>query len=114
GGGPGGGGGVVVGSRGFVALRDPDGTVIEFDLTSGNRVGKVTLVQPIGPAPVLRPGTGLIYLTADARRVYVLDVAPRDGEGNRLPPRCAQVLPPRHPPPPVPTPPPLLPPYAPT
>ncbi|MBY0514699.1 MAG: PQQ-binding-like beta-propeller repeat protein, partial [Gemmataceae bacterium] len=83
---------VVVGPRAYAAVRDADGTLVEIDVTNGAKLGQVTLGQPLGPPPVLRPGTGLIYLVADARRVYVLDAANRDVEGNRLPPRCAQVL----------------------
>jgi outer membrane protein assembly factor BamB len=83
---------VVVGSRAYAPLRDADGTLIEIDVTTGERIGVITLGQPIGPPPVVRPGTGLIYVVAEARRVYVLDAGGRDVEGNRTPPRCGQVL----------------------
>lgn len=83
---------LVVGKRVYTPLHDLDGTLVELDATTGQRLGVLALGQAIGPPPVVRAGTGLIYVVADARRVYVLDAAARDVEGNSLPPRCAQVL----------------------
>jgi outer membrane protein assembly factor BamB len=93
---------VVVGSRVFVPLResaaagsqDPEGAVIVYDLASGDRVGRVSFGQPVGPAAV-RPGTGLVYVTADSRRVYVLDAGADEALGRRDP-RCVQALPTGH------------------
>lgn len=96
---------VVVGQRGYVPVKDPEGSLYEFELASGVRVGRITLAQRVGPG-VLRPGTtGLLYLVADARRLFVLDLDGRDAEKNRLPPRCVQVLNTGHPPGTVRTPP---------
>lgn len=84
---------VVVGTRAFVPTRDPLGTVFEFDLTTGARVGRISLGQPVADrSAVLRPGTNLLYVAADARRLYVLDTGGKDENGNRVNPRCAQVI----------------------
>lgn len=88
---------VVAGARAYVPVRDTAGTVVEFDLTTGTRIGRIVLGQPVGPGGVMRPGTGLLYLPAEARRVYVLDVGAKDDDGNRLPPRCVQVIATGHP-----------------
>lgn len=84
---------IVVGTRAFVPVRDPLGTVFEFDLTTGARVGRISLGQPIADrGAVQRPGTNLLYVAADARRLYVIDTGGKDEDGNRLKPRCAQVI----------------------
>ena len=84
---------VVVGNRAFVPVRDAAGTVYEFDLTTGNRVGRVRLGQPVAEkGATLRPGTGLLYVAADARRLYVIDAGGKDDDGNRVNPRCVQVI----------------------
>lgn len=84
---------VVVGKRAFVPTRDPLGTVFEFDLTSGARVGKISIGQPVADrSAVLRPGTNLLYVAADARRLYVIDTGGKDDNGNQVNPRCAQVI----------------------
>jgi outer membrane protein assembly factor BamB len=87
---------VVVKRRVYAPLRDPFGTVAEFDLTDGTRIGQIRLRQPIGPGASLRPGTGLLYVAAEARRVFVLDVDARDVDGNRQPARCVQIVPTEH------------------
>ncbi len=87
----------VVGGRAFVPVRDAAGTVYEFDLTTGFRKGKIRLGQPAGPAVVARPGTGLLYAAADARRVYVIDVGARTDDGAPAVPRCVQVIATGHP-----------------
>jgi hypothetical protein len=84
---------VVVGGRAFVPVRDPLGTVYEFDLTTGNRVGRIRLGQLVADrGAVLRPGTGYLYVAADARRLYVIDTGGKDDDGNRVNPRCVQVI----------------------
>jgi hypothetical protein len=88
---------VVVGNRAYVPIRDSVGTIYEYDLTTGTRRGRIRLGQPVGPPAVVRPGTGLIYAAADARRVYVIDVAGKDDDGNPRPPRCVQVIATSHP-----------------
>lgn len=88
---------VVIGNRAYVPLRDEQGTIYEFDLTQGTREGRIRLGQPIGPGTIVRPGTGLLYVPAEARRVYVIDAGVKDDDGNPLPPRCVQVIATNHP-----------------
>jgi outer membrane protein assembly factor BamB len=84
---------VVIGARAFVPLRDAIGTVYEFDLSTGARLGKIRLGQPVAErGAVLRPGTNLLYVPADARRLYVIDAGGKDDDGNRVNPRCAQAI----------------------
>ncbi len=84
---------VVVGTRAFVPVRDPLGTVFEFDLSTGNQIGHIRLGQPVAErGAVLRPGTGLLYVAADARRVYAIDTGGKDDDGNRVNPRCVRVI----------------------
>ena len=84
---------VVVGARAFVPLRDAIGTVYEFDLTTGARLGKIRLGQPVAArGAVLRPGTNLLYVPADARRLYVIEAGGQDDDGNLTNPRCAQAI----------------------
>lgn len=82
----------VIGTRGYLALRDEWGTIFEFDLATGVRKGYIRIGQPVGPAPVLRPGTGYLYVAADHSRVFVIDGGAKDDDGVPLPPRCVQVL----------------------
>ena len=82
---------VVQGTRAFVPVRDDLGSVFAFDLTKGTQLGRITLTQPIGPA-ALRPGTSLLYVPADARRVYVVDVGGKDDDGRQQNPKCVQVI----------------------
>ncbi len=84
---------VVIGARAFVPLRDAVGTVYEFDLPTGARLGKIRLGQPVADrGAVQRPGTNLLYVPADARRLYVIDAGGKDDDGNRVNPRCAQAI----------------------
>ncbi|MCS6864315.1 MAG: PQQ-binding-like beta-propeller repeat protein [Gemmataceae bacterium] len=84
---------VLVGTRAFVPLRDPLGTIYEFDVATGTRWGWVRIGQPVAErGVVLRPGTNLLYVVADARRVYVLDTGGIDENGRRVHPRCVQVM----------------------
>ncbi|HVL14330.1 MAG TPA: PQQ-binding-like beta-propeller repeat protein, partial [Gemmata sp.] len=99
---------VVVGGRAYLALRDREGTVYEFEVASGVRKGRIRLSQPAGPGLTVRPGTGLIYAAADARRVYVIDAGAKDDGGAPVPPRCVQILVTQHPPGSLRTPPLLL------
>jgi outer membrane protein assembly factor BamB len=84
---------VVVGGRAFVPVRDAPGTVYEFDLTTGRRVGRIRIGQAVADrGAALRPGTGLLYVAADARRLYVIDAGGKDEFGNRVNPRCLQAI----------------------
>jgi hypothetical protein len=89
---------VILRDRVYAALKDATGTVAEFDLATGMRVGQIALRQPVGPGMALFPGSGLLYVPAAARRVFVLDINARDADGKRLPPRCVQILATEHPP----------------
>ncbi|HUR54327.1 MAG TPA: PQQ-binding-like beta-propeller repeat protein, partial [Gemmataceae bacterium] len=82
---------VVSGSRAYVSVRDELGSVFDFDLVKGQQLGRITLTQPIGPA-ALRPGTGLLYVPADARRVYVVDVGAKNDDGMLQQPKCVQII----------------------
>src|SRR4029079_11459126 len=84
---------VVVGNRAFVPLRDALGSVYEFDLITGARVGRIRIGQPVAErGAALRPGTSLLCVAADARRVYVIDAGGKDDDGSRVNPRCLQVI----------------------
>ncbi len=84
---------VVIDKRAFVPTRDPLGAVYEFNLETGERLGKISLGQPLADrSAVLRPGTNLLYIAAEARRLYVLDTGGKDENGNQVNPRCAQVI----------------------
>ena len=87
---------VIVGSRAFVPLRDKSGTVYVFELTTGERIGRITIGQPLGPI-VGRPGTGLLYIAGESRRVFEFDVDAGRNFGSPRP-RCVRVLPTEHPP----------------
>lgn len=82
----------VVARRVYQPLRDEQGTLLEFDLQGGTLLGSIACGQPLAAAPVHRPGTGRLYLPADARRLYVIDVDTRDEQGVRRPPHLVQVL----------------------
>ena len=83
---------VVVGTRAFIPLKDALGTIYEFDLTTGARIGRIRLGQSVATrGAVMRPGTSLMYVAADARRLYLIDVG-GSTDGNRVDPRCVQVL----------------------
>jgi len=88
---------VVIGTRGYVALRDEAGTVYEFDLTTGVRKGRIRIGQPIGPPPVARAGTGQIYVAASHTRIFVIDAGAKDEDGVPQPPQCVQVIATNHP-----------------
>src|SRR5207247_9745693 len=68
----------------------------EFDLTTGRREGRFALGQPVGPGATPRPGTGQLFVAAEARRVFVFDVDVKGDDGNRVLPRCSRVIPTGH------------------
>ena len=94
---------VVAGTRAYLAVRDELGSLLEFNLLPvqgeprGFRKGRIRLGQPVGPGLVVRPGTGLIYAVADARRIFVIDVSILDDNGNLKPAQCVQVIATGHP-----------------
>ena len=77
---------VPVGPHAYVSLGDKDGTVAEIALTTGEVTGRIVIGRPLGPTMAARPGTGLLYIPADARAVYVFDVNRIDMDGKRLDP----------------------------
>lgn len=84
----------VLGGRAYVPLRDAAGTVAVIDLATGQRLGRITLGQPVGPV-VARPGTNLLYAAGESRRVFVFDTEAAGPDGPR--PRCVRVLATDHP-----------------
>ena len=74
---------VVVGKRVYVPIRDEAGTLVEIEATSGNRLAHLPLRQRLGAGIAHQAGTGLIYVAAEGRRVFVIDVDPHDADGNR-------------------------------
>ncbi|MFO0848911.1 MAG: PQQ-binding-like beta-propeller repeat protein [Gemmataceae bacterium] len=86
----------VVGGRVYLPLRDPLGTVLEFDAATGAKTGQVQLRQPVaGGVGVLagnRPGLNYLFVPADARRVFVFETGREDLDGNKLQPRLSRVL----------------------
>ena len=60
--------------------RDPAGTVFVFDLTSGIRVGRITIGQPVGSV-VARAGTTQLYIAAESRRMFGTRFARRRARG---------------------------------
>ncbi|QEL17011.1 outer membrane protein assembly factor BamB family protein [Limnoglobus roseus] len=88
---------IVVNNRVYVPLRDELGTVVEIDVATGNRLSHVNLRQRIGPGGVLQPGSGMIFVAAEARRVFAINTEAVDADGNRRPLQCVQVLSTDHP-----------------
>ncbi|MGL4423593.1 MAG: PQQ-binding-like beta-propeller repeat protein [Gemmataceae bacterium] len=88
---------VLVGRRLYVPLRDELGTVVEIESATGQRLAKITFRQRLGAGAVVQPGTNLIYVPAEGRRVFILDAAPTDADGTREPMRCVKVLNTDHP-----------------
>ena len=77
---------VVVGPHAYVSLGDNTGTVLEINVATGDVVGRITLGRPAGPQMAHRPGTGLLYIPADAHATYVFEVDARDQNGQRRDP----------------------------
>lgn len=88
---------VVVGNRAYVPLDDTAGTMLEFDLVNGHRLSTFRLRQRIGPGIVRIPESTLIAVVAEARRIFIIDVAPVDALGERLPMKLLHVLRSEHP-----------------
>lgn len=88
---------IVVGTRAVVPLKDDAGSVVEFDLSSGNRLGHIPMRMRLGAGAVRQPGTGLVFVPGEGRRVFVLDADAADAEGNRLPLICLRVINTDHP-----------------
>jgi hypothetical protein len=87
----------LVGPNAYVALADNSGTVLEISLASGEIVGKIVIGRPLGPVVVARPGTGFLYVPAEARAVYVFDVFRHDPDGRKLEPTLLGVMNTGHP-----------------
>jgi outer membrane protein assembly factor BamB len=83
---------VVVGPNAYVSVGDPDGTVLEIALATGDIIGRITIGRPLGPNIAARQGTGLLYIPSESRAVYVFDVHRRDADGKRLDPILLGVM----------------------
>jgi len=90
----------VVGSNAYVSLNDPNGTVLEIVLATGDIVGRIVIGRPLGPVMAARAGTGHLYVPADSRAVYVFDVDRRgpEPEFKKLDPTLLGVMTTNHPP----------------
>jgi hypothetical protein len=83
---------VVVGPNAYVSLGDNNGTIVEINVATGDVVGRITLGRPAGPQMAHRPGTGLLYIPADAHATYVFDVDSRGPNGERRDPSLLGVM----------------------
>lgn len=88
---------IVVNNRVYLPLRDELGTIVEIEAGTGNRLSHIQLRQRIGSGGARQPGSGMIFVAAEARRVFAINTEPFDAEGNRQPVRCVQVLSTEHP-----------------
>lgn len=77
---------VTVAGSAYVPLGDADGTILEIVVTTGEITGKLVLGRPVGPQIAVRPGTGLLYIPAEALATYVFDADARDQNGARKEP----------------------------
>src|SRR5262249_23742311 len=64
----------VVGANAFISLGDRDGTTLETALAPGETTGRISIGRPLGPQLAARQGTGLLYIPAESRAVYIFDV----------------------------------------
>jgi hypothetical protein len=96
---------VLVGQRLYVPLRDKPadknerprrdetGVILEIELASGSQTGKISLGRPLGGPVARRPGTGQLFIPAEAQAVYVFDVDKIGPDGVRLDPIKLGILP---------------------
>ena len=91
----------VVGRRAYIPLADPHGTVVEIQLSTGSVVNQVPIRQHIGAglvgSPGSHPGSGYLFVPADARRVFVFEVGKEAADGTREPPRLIRIVSTEHP-----------------
>ena len=87
---------LVVGGRVYQALSDPFGTIAEFETASGLRIGDLAIRQPIGAGlammPTNKPGSNLLVVAGDTKRVFLFELGREDDDGKRIQPRCVRVL----------------------
>ena len=88
---------VVIGPNVYVATGDAQGTIVEIAIATGEITGEISTGRPLGPYMANRPGTGLLYVPADARAVYVWDADGRGPNGERLDPKFLGVMTTGHP-----------------
>ncbi len=90
-----------IGGQLFVALQDSVGTVVQFDLRTGEKAGSFELRQRLGtPLGVLagtRPGHGFLIAPGDSRRVFIFEIGRETPDGGRIPPTCVRILQTDHP-----------------
>ncbi|MGL6097449.1 MAG: hypothetical protein ACRC7O_16835, partial [Fimbriiglobus sp.] len=69
--------------------------------STGTRVGSFAIRQPVGAGlaamPGEQPGSGYLFVPADARRVFVFEVGREADDGTREAPRCVRVIATEHP-----------------
>lgn len=87
---------VFVGTELYVPLADGQGTVLEIVAATGEIRGKIQLGRGIGGQPVIRPGTGQLFIPAEAASVYVFDVNRRGANSEHLDPALVGVIPTGH------------------
>ena len=92
---------LILGRRVYVPLADAVGTVVEFQATTGDRVGHLTIRQRVGASLVgtdgPTPGTYRLFVPADARRVFEFRVGAESADGTPEPPRLTRDIPTGHP-----------------
>ena len=87
---------LFIGTELYVPLADAQGTVLEIVAATGDVRGKIQLGRAIGGQPVIRPGTGQLFIPAEAASVYAFDVARRGPNNQHLDPALAGVIPTGH------------------
>ena len=66
---------VTIGSRLFAALRDDAGTIVEFDLATGEKLGSLATQQPLAAGLIALPGDkrGRLVAICRSQRVIVME-----------------------------------------
>ena len=82
--------------KGERARRDEVGVILEIEIASGSRIGRLALGRPLGSGLVLRPGTSHLYCPAESQGIYVFDVDKIGPDGARLDPIFLGMLPTGH------------------
>ena len=84
----------LIGNQLFVPLQDSIGTILHFDVVSGELFGALALRQPIGGGIAVLPGLrndhGFLVAPGDARRVFVLEWGRVDADNRREPLTCVR------------------------
>lgn len=89
---------VLVGRRAFVAQRDAAGSILEFEVTTGNRLGRIQTGRRLDGGGARVPGTGVVLFPAEQRDVFAFDADRYEPDGTRAAPTLVGVLRTGHPP----------------